>query len=85
MLAAGPATEYSAKVMFFQAGGTDGESHGGSVVDNCRVVLAKTTGAGDHGRRIGNSALVGGEVHGDTGDAVLVCVLDLGDDGLGKD
>lgn len=72
------------EVHILQTGGTGGDSHGGDGSGQPQSGAGHAIGVGYHGRRIGHGTLVGDESNGDTGDAVLVDVLDLGVEGTGK-
>src|SRR5260370_39964617 len=63
-----------------EAGGTARDSNGGCGGGQLQSGTSQTLGVGDHGRRIGNSTVVGGEIDGDTGDTVVIDVPGLGND-----
>src|SRR5260370_26753982 len=67
-----------------EAGGTARDSNGGCGGGQLQSGTSQTLGVGDHGRRIGHGTVVGGEVDGDTGDAVVVDVPGLGNDGISE-
>src|SRR3984893_15759602 len=67
-----------------ETGGTGGDRHrrdGGRQPQRRR---RQTIRVGDHGRRIGNGSVVGGEVEVDSGDAVPIGILRLRDDSVGE-
>src|ERR1700674_1213430 len=67
-----------------ETGGTRGDRPGGDSGLHPPRRTGQAVRVGDHGRRIGNGSLVGGEVDGDPGDTVLVGVLGLRSDGIGE-
>src|ERR1700686_2139515 len=67
-----------------ETGGTGGDRHrrdGGGQPQRRRRQAIRV---GDHGRRIGNGSVVGGEVEVDSGDAVPIGIFRLRDDSVGE-
>src|SRR5713101_4788425 len=67
-----------------QAGRTRGDRNCGDGGRQPQIRITLAIGIGDHGRRIGNGALVGGKGDGNTRDTVVVSILNLGDERLGE-
>src|SRR6266852_8730559 len=60
------------------------DSNGGCGGGQLHSGTSQALGVGDHGRWAGNGTVVGGEVDGDTRDAVVVDVPGLGNDGVSE-
>jgi hypothetical protein len=72
------------EVYVLQTGGAGGDRHGRDGGGQPQRRRRQAIRVGDHGRRIGNGSVVGGEMDGDAGDAVPIGILRLRDDRVGE-
>src|SRR6202795_3008438 len=72
------------KCRVLETGGTGGDRHGRDGGRQPQRRRRQAIRVGDHGRRIGNGSVVGGEMDVDSGDAVPIGILRLRDDSVGE-